>query len=158
MFKGEALGTVIINLQRTPLDSMCAVRVWAKLDDAFKLLVEELGIDESLIRSLPIWGTPLPQNKDVFTLPYNSLGAKDNTKRITLDLSIGAKVVIAVPGASNQGAKGEVVEKTNGNWTIRLNEKDRHQKDTIVRRVLGKWMIEAAIRGAIPHLPIVNTN
>lgn len=41
--QGKALGTVLINLQRTNLDPKCTIRVWAKLDDAFRLLAQKLG-------------------------------------------------------------------------------------------------------------------
>ena len=44
MGRGKALGTVIINLQRTRLDKDCAVRIWAKIDDAMKLLVQKLEL------------------------------------------------------------------------------------------------------------------
>jgi hypothetical protein len=38
------LGTVIINIQRTPLDVRSSIRVWAKLDDAFQILAAKLGM------------------------------------------------------------------------------------------------------------------
>lgn len=44
---GKALGSVVINLQRTHLDADCTIRVWAKLDDAFRLLAEYLGMEIS---------------------------------------------------------------------------------------------------------------
>ena len=34
---GSTLGTVMVNLQRTPLDGECAVRVWARLDATRKV-------------------------------------------------------------------------------------------------------------------------
>jgi len=40
---GKAIGTVIVNLQKTPMDEVSTLRIWAKLDDAFRLLVENLG-------------------------------------------------------------------------------------------------------------------
>jgi hypothetical protein len=37
---------VIINLQKTPLDSLASIRIFAKCDDVSRMLMEELGIYE----------------------------------------------------------------------------------------------------------------
>ncbi len=67
--KGNALGTVIINLQQTPLDKKCAIRIWAKLDDAFKLLTQKLNITVTpIIPSIP--------SGDVYMVPYDAKGKK----------------------------------------------------------------------------------
>ena len=39
------IASPIINLQQTPLDDRCAIRIWAKLDDVFALLAEKLGVE-----------------------------------------------------------------------------------------------------------------
>jgi methyl coenzyme M reductase beta subunit len=36
--KGKGNGTIMINLQETDIDEDCTIRVWAKIDDAFKIL------------------------------------------------------------------------------------------------------------------------
>jgi NAD-dependent SIR2 family protein deacetylase len=154
MLKNQALGTVIINLQKTPLDEMCAIRVWAKLDDAFKILTEELGISEQKIRDLPSNGYVLPVHyKDRFPVPYDANGKRSDTHTMILDLTQGAKVRIAVPGACNENVLGEVCGKRNGDYSISLNE-----KKGIVRRLMGKWWVQEALAGTIPRLPIVNLN
>jgi NAD-dependent SIR2 family protein deacetylase len=153
MLKGKALGTVLINLQRTPLDDMCAVRVWAKIDDAFKILMQELGINEDVIKVMPKNGKELPKKYgDVFKIPYNENGIVCDNKTMTLDLRVGQKVRICHKGAMNENALGTIVKKNDGNWTVALEEKKGKQ----TWRVLGKWMIEAALRGAIPRIPIMN--
>ncbi len=148
-----ALGTIIINLQRTPLDDKAAVRVWAKLDDAFKLLLKELDIDEQVIRSLPKYGVDIPSKykEDVFPLPYDDKGVPSKTHTMTLDLRKGTKVRICAPGASNENAIGTVVGKRNGDWSIEFKEKDK-----IKRRIFGKWFVVEALRGEITQLPLVN--
>lgn len=45
---GKALGTIVINLQRTRMDAKCTIRVWAKLDDAFRILAQKLGTENVL--------------------------------------------------------------------------------------------------------------
>ena len=36
-------GTIMINLQKTEIDQFSSIRVWAKIDDAFDILVKKLG-------------------------------------------------------------------------------------------------------------------
>ena len=36
---------VIVNLQKTPFDHAAAVRVFARTDDFFALLLEEMGLE-----------------------------------------------------------------------------------------------------------------
>jgi NAD-dependent SIR2 family protein deacetylase len=153
MLQRKALGTIIINLQKTPLDDKSAIRVWAKLDDAFKLLVKELEIDENVIARLPRHGYKLSKYNDVFTLPYDTNGCFSKRERLTLDLRQGAKVRICAPGAVNENALGTIVGKKHGDWLVEIEEVAR-----VARRVFGKWWIEAALRGAITQLPLVNQN
>jgi hypothetical protein len=54
--------------------------VWAKLDDAFAILAKKLNLHD--IRPLP---AVLPAG-DVFEIPYNANGWKDDSVRMTLDL------------------------------------------------------------------------
>jgi NAD-dependent SIR2 family protein deacetylase len=154
MLENLALGTVIINLQQTPLDEKCAIRVWAKLDDAFKLLVKELGISEKEIRDLPTRGKEAPKHyKDKFPVPYDQNGLRSDTHTMILDLTLGAKVRIAVPGACNENTLGEVAGKRDGDYSISLKE-----KKGAVRRVLGKWWVDEALSGSLTRLPLVNQN
>lgn len=47
---------VIINLQKTPFDSLASIRIFGKTDDVMKLLMEELNIEVSCsIDVLPTW-------------------------------------------------------------------------------------------------------
>jgi len=144
--KGKALGTVIINLQQTPLDSQCAVRIWAQLDDAFIILTKKLGV-----KVVPI--IPQIPNGDVYIIPYNSEGKKDEYSRMTLDLRKGSTVKIVSPGSSNLGAIGTIAGKRDENYCVELKEKRE-----VVRRLMGIWMIDAAIRGSLPYLPLINEN
>ncbi len=40
-------GLVIVNLQQTPLDDKCSLRIFAKIDDVMKLLANELNVKVS---------------------------------------------------------------------------------------------------------------
>lgn len=70
---------------------------------------------------------------------------------MTLDLRLGAKVVITVPDAINYHAKGEIAGKRDGNYLVALDEK----KET-ARRVFGLWWVKGALEGTLPSIPFVN--
>jgi hypothetical protein len=120
--RGEGQGTVIVNLQRTRLDSVSSLRVWAKLDDFFRLVMQYLEIE------VPC--TPYAQSEvyltdtpDVFQVPYNRDGLLDPSKRMRLDLRVGAPICIPIEGAMNHAAVGEVLGKdVHGNYKVALRE------------------------------------
>jgi NAD-dependent SIR2 family protein deacetylase len=143
---GQGLGTVIINLQRTHYDDACSLRVWAKLDDAFKILAAKLGLNQQPIR-------PLQYPSEVFKVPYNAAGELDWSSEMTLDLRPGSKLRISAPGAMNFGAEAEMMGKRDddGHWQV-FCESGRRQSHYI----LGWWWPDVLMRGAVPHMPMVN--
>jgi len=68
-----------------------------------------------------------------------------------LDLRKGTEIMIPVKGAMNEGAIGHVNGKRDENYSIFLQE-----RDGTCSRLFGVWWIEAALRGAVPYIPIVN--
>jgi len=145
--KNKALGTVVINLQQTPLDQDAVVRVWAKLDDAFKLLVKYLDL-KAEIKKIDI---PIPSG-DVYEVPYNAEGYLDESVTMTWDLRPGTKVVIPLPEAMNAASVGVIEDrKRNGHYCVALEE----DKST-VHRLFGSWWVDEALNGRMLRLPIVN--
>ena len=144
--RGRALGSVIINLQKTRLDAKSSLRIWGKLDDVFKLLLEKLTI------TMPPGGLeakPLPPS-DIFVVPYNRNGEQDSGVKMTLNLSAGSDIMVPIKHAMNFQEKGKVLGKgRDGNYLVDIGG---------VRRALGTWMIDAALRGALPLLPVMNVD
>jgi len=104
IIKGEGSGTVMINLQKTKIDESCSIRVWAKLDDAFNLLVKYLNLDMTKLRSYPVL------KDSIFYIPYDEKGkflGSYSTKLMKLDFSNGATVKIVHPQSSTFGGKLE---------------------------------------------------
>src|SRR4051812_14296196 len=104
---------------------MCAIRIWAKLDDAFKILVQKLNLTVTpIIPTIPAG--------DVYLVPYDQDGKKvclsylqsmtdlsqSDTYQMTLDLRTGAPIQIVAPGAMNFGATGTVAGKRDGNYSV----------------------------------------
>jgi len=147
----EALGTVVINLQQTPLDTYALLRIWAKLDDVFRLIAKKLEIGE--VKPFPLTIHP----GDVYEIPYNEQGYLDTSVRMILDLKIGARVIICVQEAKNYLAMGTVGNKREGHYSIFLEETKKNIKQTVLR-LFGVWWVDAAIRGSILRIPLVNVD
>jgi len=71
------------------------------------------------------------------------------------DLSIGAQIMISIKEASNFGAVGKISKKRGEHYSVLLEETHRGKKET-VSRLLGLWWVDAALRGSVLCLPIVN--
>ena len=146
MIRGEKVfGTVIINLQQTRLDDKTSIRIWAKLDDVFSMLAQKLNLDMT-----PINPSVDPRMKDKFAVPYDKDGNLDHSKRMIWDLSTGSQITVRNPQASNFNLSGKVSGKdSEGNYLVIVGKSTR---------VLGRWWIHTAIKGAFHVLPFVNTS
>lgn len=145
-------GTVMINLQKTKIDKDFTIRIWSKIDDAFKLLVKKLSLDMSTIRSYPTF------DSDVFYIPYDEKGqylGKDTKKLMKLDFSNGSKVKIIHPDSSSYGFVGEMYKKWDDHYTIYMQARKNEKKCLYA---IGNWMIDMALRGACEQFSYVNEN
>jgi hypothetical protein len=73
---------------------------------------------------------------------------------MTLDCSEDADFKIVAPGAMNEGCEGKFREKKD-DQSYRVTIKE---KLFSIPRLYGVWWIDAALRGAIDQLPLVNLN
>mmetsp|Transcript_32200 Transcript_32200/g.62982 ORF Transcript_32200/g.62982 Transcript_32200/m.62982 type:complete len:589 (+) Transcript_32200:70-1836(+) len=165
--KGKGLGSVIISLQQTQLDESSSLRIFAKIDDVMALLQEEMNLQ---LRPPKLYKLEVPQKNrtkvpDVFKLPYDDKGhllpASDRDKEhkfLSLDLSEDSYVVLV--SGPHQGDFGEVTGKNSeGHFKIRFHHsiKSGSQFKAPFVRILGLWWLDAAIKGDIPYLPIINS-
>mmetsp|Transcript_31111 Transcript_31111/g.53234 ORF Transcript_31111/g.53234 Transcript_31111/m.53234 type:complete len:485 (-) Transcript_31111:64-1518(-) len=144
--RSNVLGTIIINLQQTRLDSQSALRIWAKLDDTFKLLAEKLNLDLTPISIEP----PISEyGKDQYVIPYNAKGEYDPNSRMVWDIRDHSKIIISNPLSSKHQRTGEIFKKDNqGNYVIHLGRSQYR---------FGRWWIKCAMEGKWPYvLPFVN--
>merc|ERR1712137_103818 len=140
----KIIGTVIINLQQTRLDSSCTVRVWAQLDDVFRMIAEKLELDMTPV------AVDLPAHCDnQFVIPYNESGLYDPDSRMIWDLRDGASIHVTNPEACNYKETGEIIRKDRqGNYMVGVGRHRYH---------FGKWWVKCAMEGQWPyHLPFVN--
>jgi len=146
-------GTVMINLQETSIDEDCSIRIWAKIDDAFKILAEKLDIDMKDFKSPPKF------KEDVFYIPYDRKGkylGNDTKKLMKLDLSYGAKVQIINPYSSRYENIGIIQGRDEEHFKIKLQSQNSSKLFNIYP--IGSWMIEDAINGKIKAFDFANEN
>jgi hypothetical protein len=77
---------------------------------------------------------------------------------MTLDLRTGAEIMIPVEGASNKGSAGKLVGKIDGNYMFELKEDPKDKGSYFYESVLGAWWVNAALRGAVQQIPLVNVH
>lgn len=157
---GGTLGTVCINLQQTPQDSKMTLRLFGRSDDILPVLLEELGF-EPLRPSKTHW----PHVSRVL-VPYDAEGRRvpEGSRKMWLDLNDRQKIKIT-PGHNIQGAKqpqymhigkakpglGTVLQRDESTSCFSLSIEGANMR-------LGLWWLDAAMRGAVEVLPIVNQN
>lgn len=169
--KPSSLGTVCINLQQTAHDGEMSLRLNGKSDGLLRMLLKELGLNPSKAQV-----SVFPKTSRIL-VPYDKDGRcilDPTAKKMWLDLSDGQQVRIT-PGHNIQGSKqpqymhigalepvahmGISREPGEGLGFVVSREEDSasfvlHVEGVPMR--LGIWWLEAALRGAVDVLPIVN--
>jgi len=167
-----ALGTVIINLQQTAEDGKMTLRLFGRSDDLLPMLLQELGF-EPLRPDVTHW----PQESRML-VPYDRNGRRvlDGAPKMWLDLRAGSKVRIT-PGHNIQGAKqpqfmhigakeafthkGKTTQPGPGLGSVNCRDEETASVMLTIEGAqmrLGLWWLDAAIRGALEVLPVVNQN
>jgi len=162
--KKEALGAVVIGLQRTVHDDEATLRIFARCDDFFAILAElmALNVQPSFpkgVHFVPTCFQGKSEDEFVFNgLPYDAAGRRSEGASLTLDLREDAELVIT--NGVHAGACGEVHRfDAEGNIDCRFKMKPENPKMKLRAHVaskLGRWWVQAAVDGTVPTLPVVN--
>ena len=166
---GQGFGSVIIGFQRTPLDETCSLRIFARIDEVMLLLAREMGLRMDLTPYRFVAGGAVgtaggEEQPWVYRVPYDRDGAKASSSSI-LDLRVGAKIKLT--GGPGKGYVGRVMQVPAGahgssaaaSFCVRFpctRENDPAQGQTLCSYALGGWMVEAALKGELGELPVVN--
>jgi NAD-dependent SIR2 family protein deacetylase len=152
--KGNGIGMVIVALQETQYDIDSSLRIFAPIDEVLTRLVVELELEVAAASSCVA-----ADKEQIFeNLPYDETGALNSGAKLSLDLREGSKVRIVNQPAWDKakwGPMGVVIQaqtslQEEGHIAIRMGEGEGG-----VIRVLGRWWLEDARRGKVPHLPVV---
>ena len=168
------LGGIIIGFQRTQLDGIYGLRIFARIDEVMLLLAREMDLDfgSTPLKSYDFTaarntGKEKHPDNFVYSLPYDRhgrLSLDPESPKLTLDLSLGARVMLtAGPG---KGYLGTIVETPTGrrasngySWTVRCpctRENSPEQGKAMKLYPLGAWYLEEAMKGKMGMLPLVN--
>jgi len=165
--QGKALGTVIVNLQQTLLDGESTLRLFAETDRVFEELLTSLKMS---MDSCPI--VQIPESRVL--VPYTRTGKKSETIKTCLDLSKGQRIRLNMdhncqgakqPVYMHIGAKephvyrGQVRQPGPGEGhVVRYSPKQGGWELQVegVSMLLGGWWVEAAMRGKVNTIPVVN--
>jgi len=151
----RALGSVIINAQQTRLDTLASLRIFAKLDEVLHMLTKELQVP--VPPPSPLASLAHEMSGDVWKgLPYDAQGAlltDRSGSQDTVDVNLRKGQAVELTDGNEPlalvGTKGVVDGKTpQGHYRLRFSDGKM--------RVLGRWMMEAAVEGRIPQLPVMN--
>mmetsp|Transcript_70939 Transcript_70939/g.132685 ORF Transcript_70939/g.132685 Transcript_70939/m.132685 type:complete len:566 (-) Transcript_70939:169-1866(-) len=154
---GNGLGTVIVALQQTQYDSSASLRIYAPIDRVMEMLAAEMQFDIPQAQAkVP---TPVSQPHLYKDLPYTKDGMVSRKESLTLDLRPGARVRLVNQQGWDKERWGEVGEvlppqdslREEGHYAIKIGGTEKSPV-----RVLGLWWLEAAQRGGVPALPVVN--
>jgi len=167
---GGCLGTCLINLQQTSQDGVMTLRMFARTDDLFRLLLVELGFGLDIPTAPSTWPT------ERTLVPYDADGkriAPDASKpRMWLEFGDHQRVRLC-PGHNHRRAGqakykhvgtgkpykilgdmqppaqgvGKVVHREDDCWLLEVDKVDLR---------LGVWWLDVARRGAVETIPIVN--
>ena len=167
--QGKSLGTVIINLQQTIHDGETSLRIFAETDKVFETLLSQLKMP---LEVCPLLNTP----EFKVLVPYSKNGKRSQKVNMYLDLSKGQKIKLnqdhncqsakqpvymhigskkphVYRGSVRQPGPGEghVVRYSpkQGGWEIQIEG---------VSMLLGGWWLQAAVRGKLDSIPIVNSD
>eukprot|EP00929_Paragymnodinium_shiwhaense_P100628 TRINITY_DN6309_c0_g1_i2.p1 TRINITY_DN6309_c0_g1~~TRINITY_DN6309_c0_g1_i2.p1 ORF type:complete len:568 (-),score=118.86 TRINITY_DN6309_c0_g1_i2:510-2180(-) len=163
--EGRALGSVIIGPQRTDQDGDCTLRIFATADEVMRALAEELGFGpRALGQQVGVRCSADRFSKAMkVVVPYDESGKKSSTVNTYWDLSKGQKVLLShnnnikgakQPGDANikpQKTIGTVVGVDKASCCITINFEGTNKK-------LGLWWLDAAQRGVLQTLPVVNVS
>lgn len=163
--RGSGFGVVIVNLQQTPYDDLCTLRIFARIDALMEVLADELGIADKVRPMDHVYVPDLAQGavvaEDMFLVPFDEHG-DPSPEKMVWDLRLGKRVRLT--GGPYAGDVGTIMEKSqSGHYRIRFE--DSVNPDFNVKRRpfslwLGNWWLEEATKGygICPEgkIPLVN--
>ena len=164
--EGDRIGVVVINLQHTPIDSLATIRIFADSDIVMSRLAKMLDV--------PLAEPKLRGRMSVSKVAYDASGEPTSSEMTELCLHPGSGVRLSPqhncqsagqPSRAHIGG-GELVRE-GGRVTRRAIGEGRVVRYCATQRawelevegvkmLLGYWWLEAAVRGALSFLPIIN--
>jgi len=155
-----SLGSVIISPQRSPEDGQAALRIFATADEVMTALAKEFNFH-------------VPQQRRAHfssqlrvKVPYDRNGKKSNKVTTWWDLSPGSTLRVSTHNNIEGAEQPAYLKITPEIIGKALPQNDRACCISIrfaslsgsPAMQLGMWWIDAALRGGVEYLPVVNVN
>lgn len=160
--KPASLGSVIISPQRTPEDGQASLRLFATADEVMAALAHEFDVQARLDPNHRRAAFSIERRVKV---PYDRNGKRSDKVQTWWDLSPGAKLRVSehnnIEGAQQPAylhitpmLVGEALPCNQAACCISIWFCGDHSTSM----QLGIWWIDAALRGGVEYLPVVNVD
>lgn len=175
-YQSQFLGGVIIGIQKTQYDHLACLHIFSRIDRVMELLLQALELE---LPSPALTYTPEvarvhkldPPGRFLVCYDRNGklsaneedIGARDGTekcRRTILDLRVGSRVkMVSGPYAGDRGVVTGLT--ATGHYKLEFTHTlDYRQCETVapyrMAHIMGCWYVEAAVKGTLPTIPIVN--
>jgi len=157
----KGFGSIIVGLQRTPMDKISSIRFYGTIDEIVALLAREMDLMIPPYKSLV---PDVPEDAQIeewiFKVPYDSEGklTTDPDEMIIWDLRKGKKIVInAGAGKGFEGTITGFYPKTPhlAVATLRQYQNESFGKEK-KKYYMGNWWVETITKGLWHVMPMVN--
>jgi hypothetical protein len=164
-----------LHYKKTVHDHNSSLRIFALIDDVFKLLAEEMKLDLSHLMPSPQAAEDQKEGVEsssslsqevvdseqdhVFSVPFNEQGLpiginEPNQNLRKLDLNDGA--LLTITDGPDKGAKAVVIGRDkDGHYRLSIESTSQNSQESETR-LLGRWWPQNAIDGEVSYIPVVN--
>jgi len=157
--KRRSLGSVIISPQRTPEDGNASLRIFATADEVMAALAHEFNLQSRLHpdRRRAQFSSTLRVK-----VPYDKHGRRSDKVQTWWDLSPGSRLTVSHHNNIEGAQQPSYLHITPQLVGTALPLDDRTCCISIrygqTSMQLGVWWIDAALRGGVEYLPVVNVD
>jgi len=162
-----SLGTVLISPQRTSEDGNAALRFFAGADEVMAALCRELQMPQEILTYTPSQRRAVLPTELCVRVPYDRNGRRSERVQTWWDLRPGAKVRVSqhnnIEGAQQDAylhitpdVCGQVLHRDDSTCSLVMAFGGRSTRGASM--VMGLWWIDAALRGGVEYLPVVNVD
>jgi hypothetical protein len=160
-----SLGGVIVGIQKTQYDNLACLHIFARIDHVMELLLQALQLpapSPSFIYYNPNIGSKYKIGAEKYKIRYNRQGflCDDDEPGTCLDLTMGSTVKMV--SGPYKGDRGRIIGKlSEGHYKLEfVHTLDYRKGETVAPyrmvHIMGSWYVEAAIKGTLSEIPIVN--
>jgi NAD-dependent SIR2 family protein deacetylase len=159
--KNKGLGSIIIGFQKTRMDHLASLRIFANIDEVMMLLVHEMQMPvktDMYTPNIPEYG--LTKKPHAFTVPYDpKTGKKTSKSTCVWDLSPGSKIQLTGgPGKGFKGYVKSVPSSPTDHYSVAFP--NTREGDGLGQGMhlysFGSWWAETCVKGEAPVLPFIN--